>query len=154
MPANLDRQHLRRLLQRHRRIVAACLAGLATLLALTVFARPPEAVAPTGQAAPTNQAGRNQVAVPLILKESAMASIAEPGDLIDVIAVRRSGSDPSQGEVAPRIVARRARVIEAADPGSGLMPLSNGVLVVAVDETTALELAEAATSADLSIAVH
>lgn len=152
MRTPIDRELLRRLLARHRRVIAASLAGLAALLALSVIRAPQEPAPATDLPAIGSGPTLGEVAVPVILKDPAVASITEPGDLVDVIAVPEAV--PGSGEAAQpaRIVARRARVIEAADPGSGLMPMTTPVLVVAVDEATALALAEA--GKNLSIAVH
>lgn len=152
MRTHIDSRSIQQLLQRHRRIVAACLAGLATLLALSVIRAPQQAPLTTSPVAGSTGPGGGEVAVPLVLKDQAVASIASPGDLIDVIAVPRSTIGSTEGST--HIVAHRARVIEGAEPGTGFMPLASGLLVVAVDEATALALAEAVATSDLSIAVH
>jgi hypothetical protein len=88
----------------------------------------------------------------VIVGSSQIASIAATGDYVDVLAVPKESIAASSMETT--IVARRARVIENGSPAGGFMPSSGGMLVVAVDEPTALAIADAASWADLSIAVH
>lgn len=154
MRTALDRHQLQRLVQRHRRAIAAGLAGLATLMALTVIRSPQD---PANTIAPTNlstRAGVGEVAVPILLKDPAIASIARIGDRVDVLAVAKVNGTQASSQAPPRIVARKARVVEGSAPDTGFMPLATGLLVVAVDESTALDLASAATTSELSIAVH
>jgi hypothetical protein len=154
MRTSIDRNQLQRLLQRHRRVLAAALAGLATLMALSVIRAPQDSPTSSVTILGNAQPGPGEVAVPVMLKDQAIASIAEPGDLVDILAVAKAGVGSEVTQPATQIVARRARVIETSQPDSGFMPLASGLLVVAVDEATALDLASAAATSDLSIAVH
>jgi len=154
MRTALDRHQLQHLVQRHRRAIAAALAGLATLMALTAIRAPQEPANALATANLSTRPGVGEVAVPILLKDPAIASIAQVGDRIDVLAVAKGNDGQAAGQLPPRIVARQARVVEGSAPDTGFMPLTTGLLVVAVDESTALDLASAAATFDLSIAVH
>lgn len=154
MRTSFDRDHLQRFIQRHRRVLAAALAGLATLMALSVIRAPQDSPTSSVTILGNAQPGPGEVAVPVMLKDQAIASIAAPGDLVDILAVAKAGVGSEVTQPATQIVARRARVIETSHPDAGFMPLASGLLVVAVDEATALDLASAAATSDLSIAVH
>lgn len=154
MRTPFDRHGLQRLVQRHRRVLAAVLAGIATLLALSVIRAPQDQVATASATSTATRPGVGEVAVPILLKDPAIASIAEVGDEVDILAVAKGNGTQAGILEPPRIVARRARVVEGTTTDPGFMPLASGLLVVAVDESTALDLASAATTSDLSIAVH
>lgn len=149
-----DRHGLQRLVQRHRRVLAAVLAGLATLMALSVIRAPQDPVPTDSATTAATRPGVGEVAVPILLKDPAIASIAHVGDRVDIMAVAKDNGTQADTPEPPRIVARRARVVEGTATDPGFMPLASGLLVVAVDEPTALDLARAATTSDLSIAVH
>lgn len=150
----LSRAELQRLRYRYRRPVAALLAGAAMLIAISVIRAPNEQAAATqAPALPAPTAG--EVAVPVILKDATVASIVQVGDIIDVVSVARDApAGDAGGTQRAAIVARRARVIESSAGTGGFMPMSTGLLVVAVDESTALAIAEASATSDLSVAVH
>ncbi len=79
-----------------------------------------------------------QVAAPVRLADLAVASLAAPGERVDVLA---TVPDSTRAEV----VARGALVLAAPDDG--------GLLVLAVDEATAATLAAAATAATLTLSL-
>lgn len=148
----LDRQGIQQLIHRHRRLIAACLAGLATLLALSAL-RAPQQAELEASLAPSTTPALGEVAVPITLKDGSAASIAAVGDRVDVIAVAKPGS-AQPTDAAATVVARRARVIGIGIGAGSFLASSGGMLVVAVDEPTALALASATARSDLSIAVH
>ena len=83
---------VRRLLRRHRRPLAAALAGLGALLALTALRG-----APTDAGAAPTLDGRSgidagEVTVPVVLASSAFASVLDVGDVVDLVTA--SGDDP------------------------------------------------------------
>lgn len=148
----IDRQSLQRLVHRRRRLIAACLAGLATLLALSAI-RAPQQAAIEASLVPSTTPAFGEVAVPITLKDASATSIAAIGDRVDVIAVAKpSAGQPTDAQA--QVIARHARVIGIGSGSSTFLPSAGGMLVVAVDEPTALALAGASSSADLSIAVH
>lgn len=146
----LDRRELQRLVNRHRRPLAAICAALAALISLSVIRV--EGQEPAQAAINLAGPSTGEVAVPVIVGSSQIASIASNGDYVDILAVPKESIAASP--TAATIVARRARVIESGSPAGGFMPASGGMLVVAVDESTALAIADASSWADLSIAVH
>ena len=154
MRIGFDPTGFSRLLHGHRRVLAAALAGLATLMALSVIRAPQDPATATTATVPSTRPTAGEVAVPILLKDPAIASIATVGDLVDVLAVAKPSTVEAGAQPQPRIVARRARVVEGSAPASGFIPLATGLLVVAVDGSTALELASAAATSELSIAVH
>lgn len=145
----LDRREVQRLINRHRRALAAICAALAALLALSVVRVDTQEA--TEAAVNFSGPALGEVAVPVIVGSSQIASIASPGDYVDILAVPK---ESIEAETAAAIVARRARVIESGSPGGGFVPAAGGMLVVSVDESTALAIADATAWADLSIAVH
>jgi len=101
------------------------------------------------------------VAAPVRLADPGQASLVRPGDLVDVLAARAIDGG---GQLAT-LVAADAIVItvpgdEQASDGSGLMSAGDGagssfdggqLIVLAVDESTATDLAAAATRSQLSV---
>ena len=130
---------VRALIRRHRRILAACCAGLAALLTVSAIRSPQTPPgAPTGPAGePTLQAG--EVAVPVTLASTALAAALDAGDVIDLVAV------PRADDGATRIVAREATVLSVAEGGFGAPDAS--VIVIAVPRADALAIAGAMTNA-------
>jgi hypothetical protein len=149
-PQPFDRRELQRLINRYRRPLAAICAGLAVLIAMSVIRV--EGQEPAQTAVNLSGPAVGEVAVPVIVGSSQIASIASGGDYVDILAVPKESI--AESSTAATIVARRARVVESGSPGGGFMPASGGMLVVAVDESTALAIADASSWADLSIAVH
>lgn len=126
---------VRTLIRRHRRILAACCAGLAAMLTLAVIRAPQ---ASTGQAAGAPPAlGAGEVAVPVSLASGAHAGVLTSGDVIDLVAVPRA-----EDHVA-RVVAREATVLSIATAGFG--SADGSVVVIAVPRAEALAIADAMT---------
>ncbi len=140
---------LRRGLRRHRRLLAALLAGAAVLVALSVL-RTPTAPAEPSDAQPSAPAGvtAGQVAVPIILSSPAVARTLSVGDVIDVVGI--TGEESATASV----VAPDARVIEIPEAGSALSASTAAVVVVAVRESDALPLLAASASGALSILIR
>jgi hypothetical protein len=139
---------VRRLIRRHRRPLAAALAGLgAVLLLISVRATP------TGASSVPTPPGRSdvdagEVAVPVVLASSALASVLDVGDVIDLVAV--SADDPASA----RLLAPRARVVELPSGGSALSASSSAVIIVAVDESEALALSAESTGGGVTVVIH
>jgi hypothetical protein len=135
----------RRLLHRHRRWVAAGLAGLAVW---TATGRP------AGEPAidsPTTVLRAEGLALPIRLGDEAALPLLHPGDRVAVVG---PGSDG-----AVRVIARELPVlaVPAGDAGGGLLSGSlrgSGTLVVDVTESQAVALTAAAALGPLAVAVH
>lgn len=80
------------------------------------------------------------------IADPASASVAHVGDVVDVV-----GADP-QGHTAAGVVASGVRIVAVPAVAADAMTVSDGlVIVVAVDEGTALRLADAAVRLQLSV---
>lgn len=130
----------RRVLARHRRAVAAALAAAAVLITVTTLRSDPPPPIVTEQAPPV---APGEVTVPVPIGLRAVIDLLQPGDIVDLVAVTAEGSTD--------VVAQRARVIDA--PPSGLAG-SVGVLLVAVHESDAVDLAGAGARGSLSVLIH
>lgn len=108
-----------------------------------------------------------QVAVPVPIADAGAAALLHPGDRIDVLAATAVGQataaldpvDPvgSPASVQARTVAYDVLVLSVADPAAGSAPYDAGgppLVVLAVDVPTARDLAAAAASARLSVALR
>jgi pilus assembly protein CpaB len=87
------------------------------------------------------------VIAPLRLGDSALTALLRPGDVVDVVA-----ADPEAGEPAT-VVASNVRVVtvpEAPNDRAGPDP-DGGLVLIDVDSRTAAIVAQAATSATLSL---
>jgi len=84
-----------------------------------------------------------QVAAPVRLADLAVAGLVRTGDLVDVLA---TGPDAAEAET----LASGVRVLAAGGSGDG--PTA-GLLLVAVDTTTAARLAAASTTATLTVSL-
>jgi hypothetical protein len=123
-----------RVSRRHRRVIAAAVAGLGVLFALASLQQspPPQVLLSESRIADTLLSG--EVAVPVILTSPSSASVLNVGDLIDLV-----GTTP---EGAPEVLATSARVLR--------IPITTGasnpsVLVVAVDQSIGTTLALSST---------
>ena len=119
-----------RALRRHRRIVAATVAGLGVLFALTSLQQSPAPTVLLSENRISDSLRTGEVAVPVTLSSPSSASALSVGDLIDLV-----GTTP-EGE--PEVLATSARVLR--------IPITTGVsnpsvLVVAVDQTLGTTLA-------------
>lgn len=120
--------------------MAGALAAVAVLLTVSTLRSdpPPPAVA---EQAPPVAAGEVTVPVPIALR--AVIDLLEPGDLVDLLAITPEGGTD--------VVAKRARVVDA--PPGGLSS-SSGVLLVAVPESDAVDLAGAGAQGSLSVLIR
>ena len=125
--------------RRHRRSIAAASAALAVLLALGSVR---SVATPAGTLA-TLESG--YVAIPVPLSPPAAAGLLHVGDIIDLIAVTDTGTAST--------VARGARVTGVPAAG-GFMSTTSALVLVAVDEPSALRIAGATGSSDLTFAMH
>lgn len=137
---------LRRATNRHRRLIAAVLAALATVLAISAIRPAPATTTAAESNAPTAPSTRpGELTVPVVLDSPALAGAVETGDEIDLVAI------DARGEA--EVVATRARVVEQ---GGGSSPLgaTSPVLLVAVPEESALDLAAASLTSRISLLIH
>jgi len=131
--------------RRHRRSIAAACAALAVLLALgsvRSVATPASTDLPTGT---LETLVSGYVAIPVPLSPPAAAGLLHVGDIIDLIAVTDTGIAST--------VARGARVTGVPAAG-GFMSNTSALVLVAVDEPSALRIAGATGSSDLTFAMH
>ncbi len=133
-----------RVIRRHRRFIAASCAALAVLLALGSVrsAGTPSAAVAGGPIAALVQ---GELAIPVPLSPPAAAGLLHLGDVIDVIAISESGTAST--------VARGALVL-GVPAGGGFMSAASAIVLVAVDELTALRIAGATGSGELTFALH
>lgn len=140
MLPSLSRGDLARLIRRNRRIVAAALAGLATLIVVSSL--------PHGSAAPTPtdtvSLSSDEVAIAVTLQSRAMAEAIQEGDQVSVVAVSDEGFSS--------IIAERARVLHAGS-GSGFVS-GDAAVTLAVDEASALRLAGAPARGTLTVIIR
>ena len=142
---------LRRRVRRHRRPIAAILAAAAMLTALTALRAPaPASTTPGGTAGATpadpSMLQPGESSVPILLASSAVASVLQPGDVIDLVAPSASGG--------PETVAAGARVLDRPATGGGLAPSSGGLVVVAVSAAEALTVAVSSSRDDLTVVIR
>lgn len=140
----------RRRIRSRRRPIAATLAALGVIVALTTL-RPAAQDAgaetagfPLGRSA----VGDGEVAVPVLLASSAIAATLAVGDTIDIVGIT------GQETATARIVAPGARVLDLPASGSALSGSSAAVVLVAVDEEEALPLAAASAGGALSVLIR
>ncbi len=119
-----------RVLRRHRRIVAATVAGLGVLFALASLQQSPAPPVLLSDVRISDNLQSGEVAVPVTLTSPSSASALSIGDLIGLV-----GTTP---EGAPEVLATSARVLR--------IPITTGVsnpsvLVVAVDQSIGTTLA-------------
>ena len=126
---------VRRTVRRHRRPLAAALAGAATLVALTALRGAPEAPAsPDAGATSTSSTSiPGRVTVPVALASGAIAAVLQVGDVIDLV-----GATDADTPVA--VIARGARVVDLPVGGSALGGSSSAVILVALPEADALRV--------------
>ena len=138
------RPHPRRLVRRHRRLVAAVLAGTATLIVLSGLRHDPDTSSVAAALDPSIPR-TGEASVPVTLASSALAAVLHSGDVIDLVSV----ADPA----APDLVARAARVLTVPAPGSMLSSSTSGVILVAVPAADALAVTAAASQEALTFVI-
>jgi Flp pilus assembly protein CpaB len=90
-------------------------------------------------------AGPGQVVAPLRLADAGLATLLQPGDVVDVLA-----ADEQAGQA--RVVARSVRVITIpAVPEDGSAETAGTLVLLAVSPSTATELAQAAVTGPLTV---
>ena len=140
MLATLTRGDLSRVIRRHRRVVAAVLAGMATLLIANAVSQ--GATEPVSTSGPT--LSQDEVALAVTLETRAAAEAVQPGDRVSVVAVSDEGFSS--------IVAEGARVLKTAS--SGGFGASDAAVTLAVDEASALRLASASARGTLTLIIR
>ncbi len=134
------RAAVRRLRSRYRRPLAAALAALATLIAISALR--PAATPSAPDNVPAMQVGRPgdvTVPVPVAVGGGAVST----GDIVDLVAVDGTGT--------ARIVAARVLVTE---PASAAGYSSDTVVLLSMSESAALEVTTAADQAPLAVLIH
>jgi hypothetical protein len=136
----------RRWLALHRRPVAASCAFVAVLLGLSALSSPshPTSTEPDVDRGISIPAG--QLAVPVRLADSAVASLLQPGDHVDLFA--------ADGRWGAKVVASGVTV--TATPVTDERPWTDGeglVVVLALPEQ-ATALAAASAGSHLTVAIH
>jgi hypothetical protein len=133
---------VRRAVRRHRRPLAAVLAGLAAIVGLTALRggpQPPPAAA-DDPAASSSAAQPGQVTVPVTLASGAIAAVLRVGDVIDLVGTSGSGTAVEDTSAPLTVIARDARVIELPLGGSALGGSSSAVILVSLPEADALRV--------------
>lgn len=141
------RGHIRVFIARHRRILAALCAGLATLLILSIVvdtAEPAEVAAVSAR--PVQQLTAGEVAVPILLADAKLAAGVDAGDRVDLIQL---------SDLAPAVViAEHARVLSKGSNGSTFSASEAQMLVVAVAKADALAVAAAGAAETLTLVMQ
>lgn len=146
IPLRSTRTAVRRLMRRHRRPLAAVLAGVAALLLLTSL-RPSPAIPAVADASADPAVPRpGEVTVPVALLSAAVAGVLEVGDVVDLVAVDDAGT--------ASVVAARARVVGLPSSGSALTSSSSAIALVAVPDQGALDLSAASSAGPLSVIIR
>jgi hypothetical protein len=127
---------LRRAVRRHRRPLAAVLAGIAVVLALTSLRPGADPVLPTtsGGATDVDRGRPGEVTVPVVLASGVIAALLEVGDVIDLVGA------PTAGDATASVVARDARVVELPRGATALGASTAAVVLVALPEADALRV--------------
>lgn len=115
--------------------MAAALAGLAALLALTTLRGGSQvpSTAVTGAVPLSSTAVPGQVTVPVTLASGAIAATLQVGDVIDLVGSAGEGG-------AASVIVRQARVIDLPIGGSALGASSSAVILVSLPEADALRV--------------
>lgn len=146
VPAEL-RGQLRVFIARHRRILAAVCAGLATLLIVSSVvdtAQPAELA--SIDARPAKQLASGEVAVPILLADAKLAGGVDPGDVVDLVEL---------SELSPAtVIVENARVLSKGSSGSTFSASEAQMLIVAVAKADALSVAAAGANASLTLVMH
>ncbi len=148
MLATQTRRRLTRLLRRHRRPIAATLAGAGVLLAVTSLRPAPATIVVAG--APTSGLRAGEVAIPLTLASSAIARTLATGDVIDVIGLSGAGDV----EPSATVVARRSRVLDVPDVSGGFGSSASAIVLVAVTEAAALAVSTATARGPVTVVIR
>jgi len=137
-------EQVRAAVRRHRRLLAAGCTGLAVLLALTLLRAPGQADASVGSPA----AAPGEVAMPVALTSAAHARTLHVGDVIDLVAVPRSGGGLTAVTGSAHVIAHEATVLSV--PAGGFGAADGGVIVIAASRAEALAVADASMRFDFS----
>jgi hypothetical protein len=154
--ASMDPSVIGHLIRRYRRPLAAVSAGLAVMLALAVITSPSPAAVQTEMEIAAGPAP-GEVAAPITLASSEIASSLSVGDIIDIVAIpaaRNAEQVLNSGQTGrATILARKARVLQVSD-SQGFTSNSSALIVIAVSESVALTLADATSSSHFTALIH
>jgi len=138
---------LRITIARYRRILAACCAGLASLLILTLFLGSTDQVASMSASRSILQTLKtDEVAVPILLINEQLAQAVEPGSYVQLIEI-------IDGE-APNVIANRARVVSKGNTGGTFSQSSASLIVVAVPIQESVRVAAAGALGSLTLVMQ
>lgn len=129
----LTKSPIARKIRRHRRPIAAVLAGCSVLLTIAALQPAPPAPIVTNPALTEGEVG-----APVTLISASITAAVQPGDVVDVIAL--DGEPP-----VPVVVAARVRVVEVRE---------SALLVVAVSAEQALDLASVSIGMPLTVTIY
>jgi len=138
---------LRFTMARYRRSWAACCAGLATLLTLTLFLGTSDQITTTG--APESVLATlkaDEVAVPILLINEQLAEAVQPGTYVQLIEIIE-GSPPN-------VIANHARVVSKGNAGGTFSKGSASLIVVAVPAGESVQVAAAGASGSLTLVMQ
>jgi len=138
---------LRTSVARHRRVLAAGCAGLATLLTLTLFLETNDQVTSNGAPESVIAALKSdEVAVPILLINEQLAEAVQPGTYVQLI-------DISQ-DAQPNVIANRARVVSKGNAGGAFNKGSASLIVVAVPIQESVRVAAAGATGSLTLVMQ
>lgn len=124
---------LRTLVRRHRRIVAACLAGVGALIMVTALA--PDRSQPEQTSVDASlRIPPGAVLVPVSLAPAGVLQVLRRGDVIDLVS--------SAPDRPARVIAAAARVVELPDSGSAFTTSSAVAIVTLAADDALLVAAE------------
>lgn len=144
------RATVRRHLRRRRRPIAAVLAALAVAAGLASIDRgsePAAAAVPFDGRTTRSALAPGEVAVPVELASSALVQALAVGDVVDVVGL--TGTERATAS----IVVPDARVIDLPS-ASGLGGSPSSVVVLAIDESAALDVSAAAADDALTVLIR
>lgn len=136
----------RRWLALHRRPVAAGCTFVAVLLGLSALSSPSPQTSAEPDADRSISVPAGQLAVPVRLADSAVASLLQPGDHVDVFA--------ADGRWGAKIVASGVTVTATPSTDEGPWTDGEGLVVVLAMPEQATALAAASVGSRLTIALH
>ncbi len=140
---------VRRFTRRRRRPLAAALAAVGVLVALSSLRQQPAPVLTSdGPSSLSSLVQPGEAAVPITLSSPGIVRTLARGQLVDVVAV------PREGDARAVVVATAARVVDIPEGGSALSASSTSVILVAVRREDALDVIASSTRDVLSVAIQ
>lgn len=124
-------------------MIAAVLAGLATLLVISTLRGGP---APSANAPlpDPGSARAGESSVPVTLASAGLAAVLQVGDVVDLVSVAAPEN--------PRVVATAARILQVPS-GGGVLSSTSTIVMVAVPASQALAVTAAASQEALTFVI-